>query len=196
MGARRRVARAALVDRLVDPEVRRLTLVDAPAGWGKTTLLAEWAADRRERRRFAWFTIDRGDNDPVRFWAYAIEALRGVAPSVGASSLPALGVSGTDPVEVVLPPLINELAALDERLVLVLEDYHLISSEAVHEGVAFLLDHLPPHARARDRNAGSIRRCHSLACARAARCSSCAPPNCASTRRKRRSCSPRCLATR
>src|SRR5262249_56673471 len=82
VGARRRVAREALVARLVDPEPRRLTLIDAPAGWGKTTLLAEWAADRRERRAFAWFTVDRGDNDPVRFWAYAIEALRGVAPAV------------------------------------------------------------------------------------------------------------------
>ena len=143
LGARRPVARDTLLDRLVDREPRRLTLVDAPAGWGKTTLLAEWAADPRERRRFAWFTIDRGDNDPVRFWAYAIESLRAVA-SVGRSSLAALGVSGTDPVDVVLPPLINELTALDGRVVLVLEDYHLIHSDAVHDGVAFLLDHAPP----------------------------------------------------
>jgi LuxR family maltose regulon positive regulatory protein len=143
-GARSRVARPALVERLVKPEPRRLTLVDAPAGWGKTTILSEWASDSREERQFAWFTIDRGDNDPVRFWAYAIEALRRVAPSVGSASLNALGVSGTNPVEIVLPPLINELAALDERLVLVLEDYHLIQDSAVHEGVAFLLEYQPP----------------------------------------------------
>ena len=80
----------------------------------------------------------------MRFWAYAIEALRALAPAVGSASLAALGVSGTDPVEVVLPPLINELAALDARLVLVLDDYHLIESEEVHAGVAFLLAHLPP----------------------------------------------------
>src|SRR5690242_5914855 len=143
-GARRRVPRAALVQQLVEPEPRRLTLVDAPAGWGKTTILAEWGADPRERRRFAWFNVDQADNDPVRFWAYAIEALRTVAPSVGDASLAALGVSGTDPVEVVLPPLINELAALDDRVVLVLEDYQAIHADAVHAGVAFLLERLPP----------------------------------------------------
>src|SRR5712692_2155905 len=89
-GARRRVPRGILVDRLVSDEPRRLTLIDAPAGWGKTTVLAEWAADPRERRPFAWFTVDRGDNDPVRFWGYAIEALRAIAPSIGSSSLAAL----------------------------------------------------------------------------------------------------------
>jgi LuxR family maltose regulon positive regulatory protein len=142
-GARRRVPRGELVQRLVSSGPRRLTLLDAPAGWGKSTLLAEWAAHPSETRGFAWFTIDRTDNDPVRFWAYAIEALRTVAPTVGSASLAALGVSGTDPVEVVLPPLINELAALDECLVLVLEDYHLVESNHVHAGVAFLLEHLP-----------------------------------------------------
>jgi len=143
-GARRRVARPRILDHLVADDPRRLTLVDAPAGWGKTTVLAEWASDPRERRPFAWFTVDRGDNDPVRFWGYAIEALRMLEPSVGSASLAALGVSGTDPVEVVLPPLINELAALDRRLVLALEDYHLIQSPDVHEGVTFLLERLPP----------------------------------------------------
>ena len=144
VAARRRIARELLVQRLASPEQRRLTLLDAPAGWGKTSVLAEWGADPKETRAFAWFTIDRTDSDPVRFWAYAIEALRALAPTVGSASLAALGVSGTDPVEVVLPPLINELAALDTRLVLVLDDYHLIESDEVHAGVAFLLAHLPP----------------------------------------------------
>lgn len=144
MGARRRVGREALVQRLVSPEPRRLTLLDAPAGWGKTSLLAEWSVAPAETRRFAWFTIDRIDNDPVRFWAYVIEALRALAPAIGSASLAALGMSGTDPLEVVLPPLINELAALDERLVLVMDDYHLVESQEVHNGVAFLLAHLPP----------------------------------------------------
>jgi LuxR family maltose regulon positive regulatory protein len=142
-GARRRVARSGLVDRLVSDEPRRLTLISAPAGWGKTTLLAEWAADSRERRPFAWFALDRGDNDPVRFWGYAIEALRTVEPSIGSASLAALGVSGTNPIDLVVPPLINELAALDRRLVLALEDYHLIQSSEVHEGLAFLIERLP-----------------------------------------------------
>ena len=142
-GARRRVTRKALVDRLASGEPRRLTLVSAPAGWGKTTLLAEWAADSREERPFAWLTLDRGDNDAVRFWGYAIEALRTLEPSVGSASLAALGVSGTNPIEVVLPPLINELAALDGSLVLALEDYHLIESPEVHEGLTFLVERLP-----------------------------------------------------
>jgi len=142
-GARRRVTRRALVKRLVSDEPRRLTLVSAPAGWGKTTLLAEWAADSREQRPFAWLTLDRGDNDAVRFWGYAIEALRTLEPTVGSASLAALGVSGTNPIEVVLPPLINELAALDRPLVLALEDYHLIQSPEVHEGLTFLVERLP-----------------------------------------------------
>src|ERR671936_2191509 len=143
-GARRRVSREGLLARLVGDEPRRLALVDAPPGWGKTTLLAEWAADPRESRAFAWFTVDRADNDPVRFWGYAIQALRSVLPDVGSSSLAALGVVGTNAVELVLPPLINELVALERRAVLVLEDYHLIDSPEVHEGVAFLVERLPP----------------------------------------------------
>src|SRR5205807_8820194 len=82
--------------------------------------------------------------DAVRFWGYAIEALRTLEPSIGSASLAALGVSGTNPLDVVLPPLINELAALDRRLVLALEDYHLIQSPEVHEGLAFLVERLPP----------------------------------------------------
>ena len=142
--ARVRVERGRLVDRLVAERPRRLSLLAAPAGWGKTTLLAQWLGDAREQRRFAWFTVDRADNDAVRFWAYAIEALHSVAPTVGAVSQASLGVSGTDASELVLPQLINELAALDEEIVLVLEDFHFIDSEEVLEGVAFLLEHLPP----------------------------------------------------
>jgi LuxR family transcriptional regulator, maltose regulon positive regulatory protein len=142
-GARRRVTRQPLVDRLVGAGPRRLTLVSAPPGWGKTTLLAEWADDSREQRPFAWLTLDRADNDPVRFWGYVIEALRTCEPSIGDASLSALGVSGTAPVEVVLPTLINELAGLDRRLVLALEDYHLITSAEIHEGMGFLVERLP-----------------------------------------------------
>src|SRR3954453_8014843 len=98
-GARRRVARRALVDRLASAGPRPLTLISAPAGWGKTTLVAEWAADSQEQRPFAWFTIDRGDNDPVRFWGYAIEALRTLEPSVGSASLAGVGVRRAKPLD-------------------------------------------------------------------------------------------------
>jgi len=143
-GARMPVARDRLVSRLVRERPRRLTLVDAPPGWGKTTLLAAWVADPEERRRFAWFTVDPSDNDVVRFWSYVIAALRTIVPGIGSDAEASLGVSGTDVRDVVLPPLINELAALDEDLVLVLEDYHAIDNVDVHEGVRFLLEHLPP----------------------------------------------------
>src|SRR5881227_1630198 len=123
-GARMPVSRGRLVDRLVHERPRRLTLVDAPPGWGKTTLLAEWVSDARETRSFAWYTVDRSDNDAVRFWTYVIAALRSVAPGIGAAEA-SLGVSGTDARDVVLPQLINELATRGEELVLVLEDYHL-----------------------------------------------------------------------
>jgi LuxR family maltose regulon positive regulatory protein len=137
------VSRAALVDRLVAERPRRLTLVDAPPGWVKTMLLAEWVADPRETRRFAWFTVDRSDNDAVRFWAYAIAALRAAVPAIGAGAEASLGVSGTDPRDIVLPELINELAGIEEELVLVLEDYHLVDSTEIHAAVAFLVEHMP-----------------------------------------------------
>ena len=143
-GARMPVARTRLVDRLVRERPRRLTLLDAPPGWGKTTLLAEWVAAEAETRHFAWFTVDRSDNDAVRFWSYAIAALRSVAPEIGDDAETSLGVSGTGPRDLVLPKLINELAARDDEIVLVLEDYHLIENADVHADLEFLLDHLPP----------------------------------------------------
>jgi LuxR family maltose regulon positive regulatory protein len=143
-GARMPVSRDHLVERLVQERPRRLTLVDAPPGWGKTTLLAEWVGDPRETRRFAWYTVDRSDNDAVRFWSYVIAALRAVAPGIGALSEASLGVSGTDARDVVLPQLINELTAAGEEIVLVLEDYHLVDNPEIHDSVAFLLEHMPP----------------------------------------------------
>jgi LuxR family maltose regulon positive regulatory protein len=143
-GARMPVSRRGLVDRLVVERPRRLTLVDAPPGWGKTTLLAEWIGYARETRPFAWFTVDRSDNDAVRFWAYAIAALRSAVPAIGAVAEASLGVSGTDARDVVLPELINELARVDEELVLVLDDYHLIDNTEIHAAVSFLIERMPP----------------------------------------------------
>jgi LuxR family transcriptional regulator, maltose regulon positive regulatory protein len=142
-GARMPVSRVRLVERLVGERPRRLTLVDAPPGWGKTTLLAEWVAHPNETRRFAWLTLDPADNDPVRFWTYAVAALRSAAPGVSGATHSLLGVTGTDARDAALPQLINELSSLDGEFVLVLEDYHVIESADVHAGVEFLLAHLP-----------------------------------------------------
>ena len=119
----------------------RLTLVDAPPGCGKTTLLAEWHADPSEERPFAWLSLDPSDNDPVRFFDCVIQALGSVEPGIGRQALAALGTADLD--DVVLPLLINDLADSSGRAVLVLDDYHTITSAAIHEAVGYLLDHLP-----------------------------------------------------
>jgi LuxR family transcriptional regulator, maltose regulon positive regulatory protein len=137
------VARDELVARLLaDPE-RKLTLVCAPAGWGKSTLLSVWSASPGESRPFAWVLLDPADSDPVRFWGYVIATLRSVDPELGSAPLAGLRSAGRDLVDVVVAPLINELAALEARLVLVLDDYQFVHGEAVHASVAFLLRHLP-----------------------------------------------------
>jgi LuxR family maltose regulon positive regulatory protein len=120
----------------------KLILVCAPAGSGKTTLLSEWHASEGEGRPFGWLSLDMSDNDTVRFLDGVITALRMAAPGVGDDALGALAgpASLTD---VVLPSLVNDLAALPERVVLVLDDYHLISNERIHGAVGLLLEHLP-----------------------------------------------------
>ena len=125
----------------------KLTLVSAPAGFGKTTLLAEWlaATSRHERRSSAWLSLDPSDNQPATFWSYVIAALRTVAAGVGATSLALLQAPQPPPIEAVLTTLLNELSATSTPAVLVLDDYHLIDAQEIHDGVAFLLDHLPPH---------------------------------------------------
>jgi LuxR family transcriptional regulator, maltose regulon positive regulatory protein len=135
------VPRRELVAGLVDGRSRKLVLVCAPAGWGKTVLLSEWAA--AEARPFAWVSLDRGDADPVRFWSYVIAAVRGVEPGVGEAAQAALPAAGPDLIDAVVSPLINDLAALSRQLVIVLDDYHLVHAEAVHASVGFLLRYLP-----------------------------------------------------
>jgi len=135
------VPRPALVERLVHGSARKLTLVRGQAGWGKSSVLAAWSAV--DPRAFAWLALDRGDNDPVRLFRYAIEALHTVADSVGERSASILRTPGVDIVDQVLPILINELDALPDRSVFVLEDYHAIDQAEVHEAVAYLLDHAP-----------------------------------------------------
>ena len=123
-------------------------LVSAPAGFGKTTLLTEWLAARPAapagERLAAWLSLDRGDNDPASFWTYVIAALRTAAPGVGESALALLGEPQPPPIETVLTMLLNDLGAVAGEIVLVLDDYHLIDAAEVQDGMAFLLDHLPP----------------------------------------------------
>lgn len=139
---RERVSRRELLELCAGPP-RKLTLIRAPAGWGKSTLLADWHALESETRRFAWVALDGADNDPVRFWTYLIHGLRTLDPSAGEISLPMLRAPRVSVVEDVLPALCNELTALPHRGVLVLEDYHLVTNPEIDEGLSFFLEHLP-----------------------------------------------------
>jgi LuxR family transcriptional regulator, maltose regulon positive regulatory protein len=141
--ARERVARPQLLQSLTMPPRPRLALLRAPAGAGKTTLLAQWAGSPDEHRPFAWVALDDGDNDPIRFWAYVLEALGGAAPGVGKEALALLQAPGTRIDEEVLPTLINDLAELGAPLVLVFDDYHVIRDPAVHRTVGYLIEHAP-----------------------------------------------------
>ena len=137
----RTVPRERLLSAVLARSDARLTLVDAPAGSGKTTLLSEWNAHPAEQRPFAWLSLDRTDNDPVRFFDCVIAALRTVAPGIAEGVRRELGSASL--IDAVLPALINEIDGSGRALVLVLDDYHVIGDATVHEAVAFLLDHPP-----------------------------------------------------
>ena len=125
----------------------KLLLVSAPAGFGKSRLLAEWlagASASANERSAAWLALDSGDNDPVKFWSYLVAALRTVAPGVGANGLELFASPQPPPIQLVLTTLLNDLGEIDSDIVLVLDDYHLIESREVQDAMAFLLDHLPP----------------------------------------------------
>ena len=128
------------------PQQRKLTLVSAPAGFGKTTLLGAWIAE--SERPAAWLSLESADNDPLRFWRYVVAALQ-TLPSfseaeVGATIPATLASPQPPPIEVLLTDLLNEIAATPEPFLLVLDDYHVIHESAIHDGLAFLLEHLPP----------------------------------------------------
>src|SRR5918993_2561979 len=141
------VARPRLIERLSRASESKLTLVSAPAGFGKTTLVVEWlAAASADSRSPAWVSLDHGDNDPVVFWVYVVAALETAAPGVGAGAL-ALLQSPQPPIDAVLAGLLNDLSASSDDVVLVLDDYHVIDARGVHDGMAFLVEHLPPQVQ-------------------------------------------------
>jgi len=136
------IPRADLLSLLQASLQFKLCLVEAPAGCGKTTLLAQWQA-AAGGGRVAWVSLDEGDNDPTRFWVCVVEALRTVEPCVGAAALEALRRPSADLYRAVLPGLLNELSRVGAPLVLVLDDHHLITTPTCHQTLAFFLDHLP-----------------------------------------------------
>ena len=136
------VSRSSLVERLQQGMDYALTLVSAPAGFGKTTLLTQWVAESKVP--VSWLSLEPEDNEPVRFLSYLIAALQEQDPQLGMSVLALLESRQAAPLESALAVLTNEL--VNHRtgdFVLILDDYHVITSEAIHHALAFLLDHLP-----------------------------------------------------
>src|SRR5919112_301772 len=136
------ILRPRLVEQLNEGQPAVLTLVSAPAGFGKTTLLSEWIGGGQ--RPAAWLSMDEGDNDPSRFLAYLVAALQTIAANVGEGVLGALRSPQPPPTESILTALLNEIAAVEDDFVLVLDDYHVIDAKPVDDALAFLLEHLPP----------------------------------------------------
>ena len=160
------VPRPRLIARLDAGLHRTLTLVAAPAGFGKTTLVSAWVAHLRLpildfglgtpeepstqnpqsiiQNRVAWLSLDAGDNDPARFLAYLVAAFQTIAPTIGEGVLAVLQAPHLPPPEVILTALLNELTALPNPCILVLDDYHVIDAAPVDHALAFLVEHLPP----------------------------------------------------
>jgi LuxR family maltose regulon positive regulatory protein len=149
------VPRPRLTERLNEGIHRKLTLISAPAGFGKTTLVTEWLdslrldaeKDIQIENRIAWLSLDESDNDPVRFLTYIITALNrgeGEDATFGKGALSMLQSPQPPPMETILTYLINEIFAISIRIILVLDDFHLIDAQPIHDALAFLLENIPP----------------------------------------------------
>jgi LuxR family maltose regulon positive regulatory protein len=136
--------RTRLVQRLENGvhEGRTLTVISAPAGFGKTTLISAWL--QQNQRRAAWLSLDQSDNDPIRFWRYVIAALQTIDANCGATALAMLIAPQMPPLEVVVTALINDLTAAANPIVLVVDDYHVVTDLNIHTSLDFFLDHTPP----------------------------------------------------
>ncbi len=136
--------RARLIQRLENGahEGCALMLISAPAGFGKTTLISAWL--QHSQRRAAWLSLDQNDNDPIRFWRYVIAALQTIEAQRGAAALAMLTAPQMPPLESIITTLINDLAAADTPIVLVVDDYHVITDLSIHTSFDFMLDHVPP----------------------------------------------------
>ncbi|HEX8599999.1 MAG TPA: LuxR C-terminal-related transcriptional regulator [Chloroflexia bacterium] len=131
-----------MIERLNEGLHRKLTLIAAPAGFGKTTLVSEWVAGCD--RRVAWLSLDEGDNDPARFLTYLIAALRTISPAVGDGILGVLQSPQPPSADTVLTTLLNDITTIPENFLLVLDDYHVVDAPAADQALTFLIEHLPP----------------------------------------------------
>lgn len=135
------VSRLRLIERLNTGLDKKLTLIAAPVGFGKTTLLSEWIP--QSPRCVTWLSLDESDNDPTQFWIYLISSLQELRPDLGASALALLQSPQAPPTASILTSLINDLIAFPDTFVAVLDDYHLINIQPIHAALTFLIDHQP-----------------------------------------------------
>jgi len=135
------VPRPNLTERLNEGITSELTLISAPAGYGKTTLLSEWI--NQSEIPVAWISLDKGDSDPVQFLIYLVAALQKIEPSIGNATLAILQSPQPPPIVSVITNLLNEIIAIPNDFVLVLDDYHLIENKQIHDCIEFLLEHMP-----------------------------------------------------
>lgn len=135
------VQRKRLLEKLNQGITRKLILISAAAGFGKTTVLSEW--EHQIELPVSWLSLDELDNDPLRFWTYVVAALQQTDSTIGEATLAMLRSTETLPFEACLTPLINELAQLQTELILAVDDYHLITTPTIHNALTFLLEHLP-----------------------------------------------------
>ena len=135
------IERRDLLVRLDSGLSKKLTVVSAPTGFGKTTLVSMWIADRKISS--AWVTLDENDNDPSRFWTYVVSALRTFDSSIGKNTLASLSTTQSPSFQSLLTPLINDFSEITDSCILVLDDYHAITSAEINEGLSFFLQHLP-----------------------------------------------------
>ena len=136
------VIRRRLIERMNEGIQRKLTLISASAGFGKTTLVSEWVAGCS--RPVAWLSLDEGDNDITRFLSYLAAALQTIMANIGEGVLGALQSPQSPPTESILTALLNEIATVPEGFIFVLDDYHVIDSKPVDDALTFLIEHLPP----------------------------------------------------
>src|SRR5436305_8844403 len=136
------VSRPRLIERLNEGLHRKLTLISAPAGFGKTTLISEWVEGIE--RPTAWLSLDEGENDPARFLTYLVAALQTIAANIGEGVLGVLQSPQPAPNEAILTVLLNELTIIQDQFVVVLDDYHVLEAKPIDQALTYLVEHLPP----------------------------------------------------
>ena len=144
------VLRPRLIERLNRGLQRKLTLISAPAGFGKTTVVSEWVSSCSQNRpeiRVAWVSLDEEDSDPARFLTYVVAAIRKTAPEIGDGVREFLQSEPQRLIEPILNVLLNDVTTLSGQITLVLEDYHVIDSRSIDEAITYMIEHLPPQLR-------------------------------------------------